>query len=1006
MNVNGARFKLLLGREDWARCLEHDAEDALPLDARWQPHLGSPTGAPRHLPAWDSVRHELTLQPLPTELAATAGEARLALEARRTAAADRHGNVYRISDDSRSLRVNSSGSENDSVFWPAGPSDCTQERSRERPAFEPHGVVEAPPAERFLSLAVTVDDYLVVAFARGSLRGLMSFDLIAGGPPFETSWPATVEIEPFDMCTRHGGGVWVLDRVHRRLWELDCSLAVVTVGQPTETLADAQVDDFQPADATSATPARAQPERRFPTGLDLTAAPFSVTDPVAIEPLGAANVLLLDRDDANERSRVIRLGREHSSWRATPSHWLAQLPAPPHDMVYAAAPRLHQSSGTRLFIASAIGNQVHAFEVIDRANEFALQSPAELFPLRLFGGRALIAVRGHALYDSGPQPRWTRVVLQPRRRYLSHAQFVTAVLDSAELGTAWDRVTLDACIPPDTEVAIESRCGDDRNHFGEGDSPPGQVQVIAGWLPEPAPYLRSTGPELPWLREEITLPTRREAGTGTWELLLQRAQGRYLQLRIRLISRNGTSSPRLRALRVWFPRFSYTERFLPTVYREDETQGSFLERWLANFESTLTGIEDRVVAVQRLFDARTVPGDSLPWLAEWFDLALDPAWDERRHRLLVHHAMDFFRWRGTVHGLRLALELAFDRCFDARAFDGPRETDGDAGRIRIVEAYQARMVETLALSAAARATAPADGPRAVERQARWTPTEDNAGLVERYARSEQREADPVEQATAFSLVPPADAATAARWRDFCFATLGFVPAVGAAERRRWQAYLLGRYVRRDELNRQHRSAHESFAAVPLPADAPESATQAADWEAFCARRDGLRERRLWADFLARRYRRIERLQRTHRVHWARFELVPLPDRLPARTEAQTDWLQFERELLAMHRTAHRFSVLLPVASVVADPHELEDRLRLARRIVDLEKPAHTVFDARFYWAFNRIGEARLGLDTQLGAGSRAPELIPDAVVGRAYLGGSFVGGAPRRRGRDRLSLDC
>jgi len=108
----------------------------------------------------------------------------------------------------------------------------------------------------------------------------------------------------------------------------------------------------------------------------------------------------------------------------------------------------------------------------------------------------------------------------------------------------------------------------------------------------------------------------------------------------------------------------------------------------------------------------------------------------------------------------------------------------------------------------------------------------------------------------------------------------------------------------------------------------------------------------------------------------------------------------------MHRTAHRFSVLLPVDSVVSDTSVLEQRLGLARRIVELEKPAHTVFDVRFFWAFNRVGEARLGLDTQIGAGSRAPELVPDAVLGRAYLGASFVGGPARPTAGDRLRVDC
>lgn len=1005
MNVNSSHFKLLLGYADWARCLAHDADDALPLQVWWHESASPPLSPQATLPAWDALRHELMLQALPIELPATAGEAPLTLDARRGAAADRNGNVYRVANDSKSLLVTSSGSGNETVFWPTGLAQCAPEGGQPGSDFEPDAAPPPMQMALYLALTVTTEDYLVVAFAREGQRGLMSFDLIAGGGPVETAWPSAVEFEPFDMCAQHGGGLWVLDRTHRRLWELDGSLSVVNSGQALQPLAPAVVADFQPLTGL----ARELPLRQFPGGLDLAAAPAFLSDPIAIDSFGEAGVLVLDCDSSAQRSRVVRLRRTNDAWQAHASPWLTQLPALAHDMVYAAAPRLGQASEPRLFIASAIGNQVYAFELIDNDDNLVLQQPAELYPLRRYGGRALIPVQGQAHYDSGlAQPHWTRVVMQPRQRFEPQAEFVTPVFDCAELGTTWDRVLLDASIPPDTEIQIESRSGDERNDMlEEADSiPPEASQVIGTWRPEPNPQLRSTGAELPWLRHEAARATRREAGTGTWELLLQRAQGRYLQLRIRLSSHNGTTTPRLRALRVWYPRFSYTQRFLPAVYREDLSNGPFLERWLANFESTLTQIEDRVVNVQSLFDARTVPGDALPWLAQWFDLALDPSWDERRHRLLVRHAMDFFRWRGTVHGVRLALELAFDPCFDARMFAGPDRQDDAARRIRIVEAYQTRRMQALVADAATRAASAFDGPRAVQLQTLWSPTEGNAGLVDRLARSQGRAATPVEQITPFELVPPADETTQARWQVFCLAALGFVPSVGSDERSRWQGYLMARYVSCEELNRQHGTSYAHFDSVPLPLDLPGNATLAADWETFCARRDGLRERTLWADFLARRYRRIERLQRTHRSAWPKFELVPLPDWLPATVEAQTDWLQFERQLLAMHRSAHRFSVLLPVSSVVAETYQLEDRLGLARRIVELEKPAHTVFDVRFYWAFNRVGEARLGLDTQLGAGSRANELIPNAVVGRAYIGASFVGGSARQHGRDRLSLDC
>jgi hypothetical protein len=162
----------------------------------------------------------------------------------------------------------------------------------------------------------------------------------------------------------------------------------------------------------------------------------------------------------------------------------------------------------------------------------------------------------------------------------------------------------------------------------------------------------------------------------------------------------------------------------------------------------------------------------------------------------------------------------------------------------------------------------------------------------------------------------------------------------------------------------------------------------------------------WQDFLARRHRRVERLNRAWGTSWPGFDVVALPDALPGSTAAQTDWLVFERQVLAMHRTAHRFSVLLPVFDVASDSFELEAKLGLARRIVELEKPAHTVFDVRYFWAFFRVGEARLEMDTLLGAGSRAPELVPAAVLGRTYIGASFVGGAAPARDPDRMVLSC
>src|SRR5207253_641187 len=83
--------------------------------------------------------------------------------------------------------------------------------------------------------------------------------------------------------------------------------------------------------------------------------------------------------------------------------------------------------------------------------------------------------------------------------------------------------------------------------------------------------------------------------------------------------------------------------------------------------------------------------------------------------------------------------------------------------------------------------------------------------------------------------------------------------------------------------------------------------------------------------------------------------------LPDDGPALVDWYQFESVVQPMLRAAHRFSVVLPVpAGGTAEQHRA--RMEQARRVVELEKPAHTVFDVRFYWAMFRVGEARLGVE--------------------------------------------
>ena len=131
------------------------------------------------------------------------------------------------------------------------------------------------------------------------------------------------------------------------------------------------------------------------------------------------------------------------------------------------------------------------------------------------------------------------------------------------------------------------------------------------------------------------------------------------------------------------------------------------------------------------------------------------------------------------------------------------------------------------------------------------------------------------------------------------------------------------------------------------------------------------------------------------------------DRLPATNQPLADWFLFESVVLAMHQTAHRFTVLIPANIGGQKPDTLEQqkqKLELVRRVIELEKPAHTVFDFRYYWNLFRLEEVRLGFDTLLGLGSRDPMLSPELVVGENFVGESRVGTAQPEKYRIRYVL--
>ncbi|MCA1564725.1 MAG: phage tail protein [Acidobacteria bacterium] len=938
MDANGTRYHLLLGFDDWGECTDIAGAS---LRQRWHaapPDRNETKIAPVSAPvAWNSEHYELTLPPRLFKFDSAPDNVPPKLEHRRGGGRDRYGNWYWIDETTGKILVNSAGTNATGTFWPpegGAAAACAPVAAGAPDDFKPVADTSCPPLA-FHALAVTEDHYLVAGVLEPA--GILIFDLHAGGAPQQLWWPRGVPFEPYDMAARAGGGVFILDAKNKRYWELDRLFNVIPPA--TYTPETPEPGDFAPRDPQPKDDAHASCE--LPQRLTLeTSARIHITKPIAIEALPDGSVLILDYRAGQKFSRVhrYRAGKRLGQSRSTKVmlKLIEEDRQPDFSLAgydFAFVPRADATGEPdRLYIVASDGNQSYAFNLTWRKRvQLKLEPVAAYMPMRLFGGRGLVRAGAEAYYDF--DGRWIPLVEQRRPRYAATGTFYTPAFDGAEPDCVWHRLMFDACIPPGTRVEVRTRAANNEDDL-----------ALAEWSPEPRLYLRGDGTELPYAsvsaraRDAGVAATRRAEGKGTWELLFQRARGRYLQMEITLTG-NERATPRLRALRAYYPRFSYVARYLPSVYREDDQSASFLERFLANLEGMYTSLEDKIAAVQVLFDVRSAPADALEWLAGWYGVALDPVWNEAKRRLFIKHAIFFFRYRGTMHGLELALRLVSDECVEEEAFTeaaaAAAATSGAYG-IRVVERYRTRRVPGVVFGDPTGALA----PRLVEQQARWQPSQGSEALHALY-----RESLGLSAGETYPVKRPAGAAGKA-WEAFSRSVLGFVP----------------------------------------------QATAASDASA-------------WESFLARRYRHLDALRAAYKTQPATFAGVKFPRSLPTGGEPLNDWYQFEGVVVAMRRAAHRFTVLLPMRQTdTFDAAEHRNLSDLARRVVELEKPAHTTFDIKFYWAMFRLGEVRLGDDTLLDLGSRAPGLMRPVLLGEEHLAESYLAPAHPQNVRERNVL--
>lgn len=101
----------------------------------------------------------------------------------------------------------------------------------------------------------------------------------------------------------------------------------------------------------------------------------------------------------------------------------------------------------------------------------------------------------------------------------------------------------------------------------------------------------------------------------------------------------------------------YLRNGLPALYQDSD----FGMRFVGALESVLDPIVAILDALPHHFDPDLAPRDVLDLLAGWLGVDLDESQSIAARREVIRNAADLARRRGTVAGLRRALELSFPR---------------------------------------------------------------------------------------------------------------------------------------------------------------------------------------------------------------------------------------------------------------------------------------------------------------------------------------------------------
>src|SRR5581483_10972277 len=104
-------------------------------------------------------------------------------------------------------------------------------------------------------------------------------------------------------------------------------------------------------------------------------------------------------------------------------------------------------------------------------------------------------------------------------------------------------------------------------------------------------------------------------------------------------------------------RESYV-KWLPSIFQRNDLNGrNFLRDLLWIVQHLFTSVDEQLDVIHNFFDPYEAPEKFLPWLASWSAMVLEEDWPIAKKRRLIKKAIEMYRIRGTVKGIKLFISL-------------------------------------------------------------------------------------------------------------------------------------------------------------------------------------------------------------------------------------------------------------------------------------------------------------------------------------------------------------